>query len=454
MYIYDHQFSGTAFERMAKGITLDHRPVLQNSSYILKDTAGLERHQRDSGAHGWSNGGFGEPVTQPSKSGDAQLRALRESLNKWRALNGESTITEMGPIGPQTKKAVLDFQRDSGFKRPDGIVGPATRERLAILLDILNRIPDQQSRLFELIRSAGFRSLEGPTQTEVLRQISLYAASGTPDRIRQLNRISNLITLVSRLGFELLRKSIQQLMLRILAAHPDQTTLGALLGSLVNSLGFRNLEEPTQTVVLKRIERYGEKMNRVENLVNMITMPPTFRFDLLSRETRNVMLGALANHPGDERIVNNFRTVITAPSFFGVAFRDLDQLAQTDLLSRVAAYPSNFRKITNLTELMKSRNFRSLAPDLRAQILDGLPTRFADVDLTVNIVDNLMTLVSALGFNKLRPEVQNLMLDVQAARPANAQLAAALANIAFGPKLHDRRIAAQTILQVNDSIPD
>jgi hypothetical protein len=450
MYIYDPKLSGA--QSLLKKESINLPAGVRDSYYSDRGICGFGGRGGSSGSYLWAKEGLGEPAPQQSKRSEAEVRALRESLNKWRVLKGETPITEMGPLGPLTKKAIQEFQNDSGLKRFNGVADAATRERLTLLLDILKNIPNERLRLLEFVRSAGFNSLEGPTQGEVLRRIVRYTWPGAPDPILQLNKIWNLMAVVKKAGFEHLRKSSQKLMLRLLGARPDEGSLAALLANLVER-GFGNLEEPMQTFVLKQIERYGGNMNRVANLVDLITGIRNSSFDQFSKESRNFMLVALANRPDNKRLVNNFHKALDAPSFWGVAFRDLDQLTQTDVLNRVATYPSNDRKINNLTEIVKSPGFGKLAFDLRSQILDGLPSRFANVDLDPVIIGNLMTLVTALGFSKLRPEVRGLMFDLQAARPDNAQLANALGNLAFGPKLHDRRTANQTIMQVNDSIP-
>jgi hypothetical protein len=372
-----------------------------------------------------------------------EVRALQESINRWRVENGQTPIKEDGLLGAETKKAVLEFQQASGFKRvhQDGIAGPATRERLTLLLDILANAVDRR-RLVEFVGSAGFRSLEEPTQTEVLERIRSFQRSpGTLDNIRHLTN------LVTQTGFELLPRSSQKLMLRVLAARPDDAQLADNLGQLAGSPGFRNLEGPTQTWVLKRIEGYAGNRDKIDNLENLITA--TNNFDQLSKESRNVMLVALANHPKDTRLVDNFRRAADR-----IDFRQLDQPTQTDVLHRIVAYPRDPRNVDNLMSLVTTPGFGNLAPDVRAQVLDGLPSHFGNVQLNPTSIGNMMSLITASGFEKLRREVRDLMLDVQANRPDNEPLANALRNLAENPRFrHDHRMARQTILRVADSIP-
>ncbi len=404
--------------------------------------------------------------SQVSKEPRAEVRALQASINKWRVEHGQTPIKEDGLLSAETNKAVLEFQRTSGLKSKDGIAGPATRERLTLLLAILQNLTTSpmltldRQRLLEFVGGAGFRSLEGPTQTEVLKRILIYQRSpGTLDNIRHLTN------LVTQTGFELLPTSSQKLMLRALAARPDDAQLADNLGQFASSTGFRNLEGPTQTWVLKRIEGYAGNRGKIDNLENLITA--TNNFAQLSKESRNVMLVALANHPNDARLVDNFGRAVggaLATVAAGADFLQLDQPTQTDVLNRIVAYPREPRNIHNLMILVTAPGFGNLASDVRVQVLDGLPSRFGNVQLnppdirnnppTPTNTGNMLRLITASGFEKLRREVRDLMLDVQANRPDNEPLANALRNLAENPKFrHDHRMARQTILRVADSIP-
>jgi monoamine oxidase len=440
-------------------------PELYTESSPWVPKSGYEDRVSEAAAEQATEENLAQFDEQVSASGArAVVRAMQQSLNKWRVEIGQTPIKEDGLLSAETKNAILEFQKASGLKGQDGIAGPATRERLALLLDILKNIPtspvfiENRSRLFGLVGGAGFRSLEGPTQTEVLKRILSYQVPGT------LDNISHLTNLVTQTGFELLPKASQKLMLRVLAARPDDAPLVDNLGQLAGSAAFRSLEEPIQTWVLKRIQSYAGNRGKIDNLENLITA--TRNFDRLPKESRNVMLVALANHPNDARLVDNFRRVVEgtfASMAAGIDFLQLDQPTQADVLNRVVAYPRNPRHVDNLMSLVTTSGFGNLASDVRAQVLDGLPSRFGTVVLNgpFNVnnnpptnIGNMMSLVTALGFEKLRPEVRDLMLDVQASRPDNDQLASALGSLASGPRLRqDSKTARQTVLQVADSIP-
>src|SRR5688572_28288194 len=130
MYIYDPKLSGAL--SLLKEEPINLAAGVRNSYYSDRGICGFGGRGGSSGAYVWANERLGEPAPQQSKRSEAEVRALRESLNKWRALKGETPITETGPLGPETKKAILQFQKDSSLKTQDGIADPATRERLTL----------------------------------------------------------------------------------------------------------------------------------------------------------------------------------------------------------------------------------------------------------------------------------------------------------------------------------
>lgn len=460
MYIYESKLPSSHFRPKEQPIT--SRLSQRNSYFPDRDISVLGELGGSSGSYVWANEGLGELSTenslrphlssqvggvgQQSKASGprAEVRALQESINKWRVVSGQAPIKEDGLLDAETKTAVLEFQKASGLKREDGIADPATRERLTLLLDILKNTNTMfAADRLRLFGSAGFRSLqEPPTQTELLKRILHY--QGSPSTLDNIRHLANLVT---QTGFELLPTSSQKLMLRTLAARPNDAQLADNLGQLASDVAFRNLEGPTQTWVLKRIETYAGNRNKIDNLENLITS--TFRFDQLSKESRNVMLVVLANHPNDARLVGNLRRAVDH-----INFRLLDQPTQTEVLNRIVAYPRDPRNVDNMMSLVTTLGFENLAPNIRAQVLDGLPSRFGNVQLNSASIGNMMSLIAASGFEKLRPEIWDLMLDVLANRPDNAQLANALRDLAQSPRFqHDHRMARQTILQVADSIP-
>lgn len=394
-----------------------------------------DEDRRDPGLEGETN------VPSP------EIRNLQRSLNTWRIEKGQPPVRDDGLPGPETRRAVLEFQKASGIKNEDGIAGPATRLRLRLILDILRNIPttplfaEDRRRFLELVGGPGFRSLPEPEQNGVLTRIRDNQRPGTLDTIRLLTN------LVTEPGFERLPASSQKLMLRILAARPGDADLTDNLIQLISSTGFRNLEESMQNWVLKRIEKNAGNRTRVDNLENLITT--TSNFDQLSRQSRTVMLTALANRPGDSRLVDNFRRAVDRADF-----RTLDQQTQSDMLTRIVNSPRTFVHVDNLMSLITTPGFGDLALSVTSQVLDGLSPRFGTTVLTSAIIGNLMSVLTAKGFEKLRPEIRDLILDSQAHRPDNTQLASALRTLIENPKFrHDQREALKAVLQTVDSIP-
>ncbi len=61
----------------------------------------------------------------------AEVKDMQHQLNEFRARKGLEPLTEDGKFGPLTKAAAQQFQEANGLKK-DGIIGPNTRDRLAL----------------------------------------------------------------------------------------------------------------------------------------------------------------------------------------------------------------------------------------------------------------------------------------------------------------------------------
>lgn len=435
MYIHDPQFSGV--RNPGEEHPLASRAVVPNSSYIVQGTTRSERYGESTASYGWTNIGFGEPLPKQSAP---NVRALQESLNKWRVLKGQTSIKEDGLLTAETKNAVTEFQTASGLKRPDGIAGPATGKRLTLILEIQKNLPVSvffPRRLVELVGHPGFGMLDPPLQDDTLHRILSYAKGATNDNIL------NLSDLVVRLSARV-PAPIKKRMLGLLAARPGNTRLATALTVVANEFTFRNTAQSKLIWVLNLIESYAGDQNKLGNLSMLMAGLP---FDQLTSKSQNLMLLAVRNHAKDIDLVSNFIVLGGIPAFFR-----LNQLTQTEVINRIVNYPRDTSNVFNLMSLVTTPGFEDLAWDVRAQILEGLPLRFNNVGLDPVKIGNLMTVVTTFSFPKILPEFRALLLDFQAARPDNAQLANALASIPYG-QLRDRRNANQTITQVNDSIP-
>jgi hypothetical protein len=374
-----------------------------------------------------------------------EVRTLQESINKWREARGEGKITDKdGVFGPDTEKALKEFQDATGIKPVDGAFGPATRERMSIMLDILKHKPDALGAgqtLPRLLASDGFRNL-GPAQNEVLKRTLNYVKTpGTLDNIRLMTNV------ITEPGFDQLSHSSKAKMLDVLAARPGDSDLADNLSQLAAASQFRNLSEPMREMVLGRIKSYGGNRTRIDNLENMITA--TMGFDRLSRDSQRAMFTALANHPNDSRLVDSLRMAAENPNF-----APLNQDYQNEVIRLVTQYPRNPANVDNLMNLVSRQDFRDLPAGVQFEVLDKLPSRFNNVQLTPAMIGNMITMMNVYGFEKLRPETRELMLDVLAARPDNTQLAGDLQNVAQNGRFwNNPRAAAQEIMRINDAIP-
>jgi peptidoglycan hydrolase-like protein with peptidoglycan-binding domain len=394
----------------------------------------------------------------PTKPDPVKVRKLQQSISKWLIENGGSPISDSGNLDDATKKAIPDFQRQSGLHRRDGIVGPETEARVAILLEILQLNPNSlgSPTLADFTSSAGFGSLDGQTQDEALRRIKAYAKPVPPAPIATtLDNIRLLKKIVMESGFEQLSNPSKKLLLNVLAARADDMSLADNLDQLVGSPDFRKLDEATQKIVLNRIKRYGGNRIKADNIENMVTA--TLHFGDLSKETQNTMLNALANHPADTALGDNLRRAVEGTlslTAAGVNFSALDQATQTDVLIRIQNYPRDTSDVDNLMLLTAAPGFLDVAPEVRDDVLDGIPERFQNTVMTPAMISNLLTLLRHPVFEKIQPLYRRLMLDLLSGRPDNAQLAAGFVTLMGTPGFqHDHRTAEKRIHDVDAQTP-
>jgi peptidoglycan hydrolase-like protein with peptidoglycan-binding domain len=368
------------------------------------------------------------------------LRALRDSLNQWRAIKGQGQITETRGVGPQTHNAVKQFQQDSGMKIVDGVPGPRTKERLKLLLELHKY--DSALRVGVLpvsdwVTHDDFRQLDSQTQTETLRRMLSYGKNRAPDNI------GFVMVLAGKLASVSLPPLTQKMVLDVLATRPDDVDILRYLISVVSSPAFSSLGLSEQSWLLNRIASYGPNYSWIANLLAVLASSRK-----LSKETRGLTFRAHADKPDDATLVECMRIATDEP-----IFRQQDQALQTEILKRIISYPSDEHYATNLMSIVQEPGFTSLSPAVRNEIWKGLPSRFGPNYLNSTAIKNMMTLAAALGFSSLLPELQSLMLDLQAARANNTQLTFALANLASDPKLRDLKTGRQAITLVNNSIP-
>jgi hypothetical protein len=146
---------------------------------------------------------------------------------------------------------------------------------------------------------------------------------------------------------------------------------------------------------------------------------------------------------------DNFRRATNSQNF-----RNMPRDMQLEVLNHVRNYPPReFTHIDNLMELMTTPKFQELHPDVRDEILNGLPYMY-DSPLNAARITNLMKFGAAPGFEKLSSDTRQLMLNIYSARPDNVQLAEALENLANDARFrHDQRNQRRTVMDVDSKIP-
>ncbi|HSE43608.1 MAG TPA: peptidoglycan-binding domain-containing protein [Acidobacteriota bacterium] len=381
-------------------------------------------------------------VTIPPKPMD--VRSLQESLNKWRAENGQGAISVNGTMDADTESAIKEFQSSTGLEA-NGKPDTNTQQRLTTALNILNKQPrnaDFKQNVIQLLRSPGFKSLGEPGQTETLNKVASYASSPST-----LNNISNLKDLLTQPGFERNSPENKEHMLRILARRPNDIHVSNNLRQIAGTENFRDLDPKTQNFLLKRFERYGGDSTKLENLEDMIT--ETDKFAQLPKETRDFLIQSHINNPDNAMLGDNFRRATNSQNF-----RNMPRDMQLEVLNHVRNYPPReFTHIDNLMELMTTPKFQELHPDVRDEILNGLPYMY-DSPLNAARITNLMKFGAAPGFEKLSSDTRQLMLNIYSARPDNVQLAEALENLANDARFrHDQRNQRRTVMDVDSKIP-
>lgn len=70
-------------------------------------------------------------LVKDGNNSPAEVKDMQSQLNEARARNGQELLDVDGKFGPKTEAAVKQFQEANGLKK-DGIIGPNTRDRLAL----------------------------------------------------------------------------------------------------------------------------------------------------------------------------------------------------------------------------------------------------------------------------------------------------------------------------------
>jgi hypothetical protein len=343
-------------------------------------------------------------TTQASGSTQAAIRDWQESINKWRADNGQPLIKENGIASEETLKALREFQKHEGIN--ENGFGPKTQKRLSTEVDIiaLKNNPNTAADMRRLLGSEGFKKMPPDMQSDVISRLKQYESAG------QRSSIGNLLNVIDQSGFANLPLSSKKLMLDTMAARPDDDRLATNLSRL-SATDFGKLDETSQNFVLKRIQSYGGDRNKIISMMiiaGRTTSPP----------------------PGQPQIP-----------------------LRNETLTRLMNYPPDTDQVENLVKVLGAPGFADLSEDLQTQILDGLPYRFDTGQLTPLGAENMMKLASAPNFEKLDRNKREEMMNTMARRPDNFRLADALRELAEDRRFQqDHRTWIQTLEKLDDSV--
>lgn len=387
--------------------------------------------------------GVGGPTKAAASAVD--VRATQQSINKWRTENGQTPIKETGVEDADTARAIRDFQKDSGMHPIDGKNGPATQQRLTLMLDILknNSSPTDfvKDQLTRLRNSDGFRTMESSTQTEVLKRM-LKDAVG-PDKLDNIRLMNDMIT---EPGFEKLPRKVQNLAVHAQGARPDDMDLSDNMRQLLGSDEFTGLDEPTQQSVLRKIRSYGGDRAKIDNLENLITT--TSHFQDLPKETREAMLSGLAGDPANAALESDL-----ARAGEDLTLRGLAPDLQAQIMNAIPQSPRGRGTLANLLQVAQDPGFAAVPRDIQDRVLSNVPYLYETTPLNAANLPNFMKVITASGFEKLPQDTRDLMVATLASRPDNADLAEALADLANNGRFrHEQRLQRKAIMDVDDRI--
>lgn len=213
---------------------------------------------------------------------DPSVKDFQKQLNEFRSQNGLTPIKEDGIFGPETKGAVLQFQRATGLK-DDGKVGDNTRSRMT------------------LENNPSFKGLNPDTKDQIRGMMNGFQKDPTN---RQL-----LLTIGQDESFAQLSRSEQE------------TALKDLSGS-ASSLTQKTLQGMSNDDLLKLAESPGgqERLNGMKFALQQgTTTPATLKeLDRLNAATFTPGVGLKVNGtPADKEAYLHLvrREMLTSPSF-------------------------------------------------------------------------------------------------------------------------------------------
>lgn len=232
-----------------------------------------------------------------------------------------------------------------------------------------------------------------------------------------------------------------------MAGKPHQA---ANLHTIAGSPAFRSMPEPMQAQMLKNIRSYaGHSSSAIAGLTTLAIRP---NFEILPAANKQVLLESFYQHPYPRQVG------LVTRAADSILFQFISPDRQSEALRHLSNFPNNPDQFDNVVSLQNDAGFRALDPDIRDQILEGLPKRFQpgqlDIATNPNNIPNLITMASQPDFAQVLPEARDVMLDVLSNRPDNAQLAAALAQLSQDPRFQrDHRNYRGAVYNVDASVP-
>ena len=187
-----------------------------------------------------------QPIA-PNASGP-EVNTLQTNLNTWRAANGRTPIAVDGQMGPETRGALREYERDSGIPEGRGQSAGASalvQERLA------------------LEGNPNFQRLPEATRDQALQQMNAH-----PDNQAGRDNIRNLTT---GNGFNALNATHQGEALNALSTNPNDAVHLRNIQDLTNSQTFRGTSAANQTRVLNMLGTHGSNTHTGQQLVQLAT---------------------------------------------------------------------------------------------------------------------------------------------------------------------------------------
>ena len=271
------------------------------------------------------------PTVERNATGP-EVETLQTGLNQWRARNGREPLATDGIMGPRTRDAVKDYERESGIPNNNGAASPLTQDRLA------------------LENNANFQHLNENTRQGVLDRMNRY-----PDN--QAAR-DNLTRVAQDPNFSRLSTTHQTQVLDGLERNPSDAAHTQRLQGLYGSANFRNLDDGVKTRTLNMMGQHSTSESYGNDMVRMVN---NGRFASLGTQDQGRMLNVFgASGPQGRQALDGLLNRDLRPGqpmltsrgsgTTGTLLQQLDHLSTTNLDSRM---PAGANRATALRDVMR-----------------------------------------------------------------------------------------------------